>query len=133
MSARPERAISLVEKGWAGARQLTIAWARQGIRVRHLIAGRVPADLRAIITPHAGMVIAGVPRRWYRWAAWWILLTALCRGAPAAVLVDNEHAARWVSTCFPGLRGRLLVIEERPDGAPRIVRRGDRVNERLLP
>ena len=75
------QAISLVEKGWAGARRLSIPLAQRGVRVRHLVKGRLRAEVLKVIAPHPGMTIRGVPRRLYRLAAWFTLQWSLRRGA----------------------------------------------------
>ena len=119
----PQRAISFVEKGWAGARQVTIPLAQQGMRVEHMVKGKVADDVLAIITPYPGMRIFSVSRRWYRFVTWIILLLAVPRRRSLdMVIVDNERSAKWVGSSFPMLRKKLVLIQEQGDGSPRIIR-----------
>lgn len=116
--------LSLVEKGWAGARRLSIDIVQRGGVVRHVVRGRLDADLRSVLTPYPRMTIRGVALRWYWPAAWLELAVALAGGGPRLILVDNEKAAAWVGGWFPMLRERIVVVQEGPDGAPVIARRG---------
>ena len=112
--------LSLVEKGWAGARQLSIPLSRRGLRVRHLVCGALSGEVARILTPYPGMSIRGIPRQLYRVAAWLALQRGIWRKDIAAVLVDNERAFRWVSQVAPALRDRLVEVQEAEDGTPRI-------------
>ncbi|MBI4342355.1 MAG: hypothetical protein HY599_03190 [Candidatus Omnitrophica bacterium] len=126
------QAISLVEKGWAGARQLSIQLARRGVRVRHLVKGALSREVLEVLTPHEGMTIHGVPRRAYRPVAWLALQRGRWRGDLALVLVDNERAFQWVSRVVPSLGGRLVLIQEADDGSPRIAQAGAAVDPALM-
>ena len=121
-------AISLVEKGWGGARRLSIRLSRQGVRVRHLVKGRLPAEVVAIIPPYPGMTIRGVPRSWFKLAAWVELWGAMARGGAELVMVDHERAARWVARWAPPLRDKVVVVQEAADGSPRIMWQGASVD-----
>ena len=118
------QAISLVEKGWAGARRLSIELVQRGGSVRHVIRGRLDAELLSVLTPYPRLTIRGVPLRWYRVAAWLELAVALAGGGPQLILVDNEKAAAWVGGWFPMLRERVVVVQEDATGAPMVTRRG---------
>ncbi len=118
----PQRAISFVEKGWAGARQFTIPLAQQGMRIEHVVKGKVADAVLAIITPYPGMRISSVSRRWYRFATWIMLLLAVPDRQLDMVIVDNERSAKWVGSSFPMLRKKLVLIQEQGDGSPRVIR-----------
>ncbi len=124
--------VSLVEKGWAGARRASIPLAREGLAVRHLVKGRLRRDLLEVITPHPGMTLAGCPPRWYRLAAWLALLWGLLQGRLAWVLVDNDRAARWVARSFPMAAGRVVLVQEAADGSPILLRQGRTVEPQAL-
>ena len=126
------QAISLVEKGWAGARQLSIPLTQRGIRVRHLVRGTLAAGVLKSITPYPGMTIRGIPRRLYRLVAWVALQLGSWRGDVAMILVDNERAFSWVSRAVPSLGDRLVLVLEADDGAPRIAQTGARVDCALV-
>ncbi len=128
MTTPTGRVLSLVEKGWAGARQLSIRFSREGLQVRHLVRGRLAADVRACLTPYAGITIWGIPRRVYRVVVWLQLFAAPLRGPVRAILIDNERSARWINRWFPHLQEYVILIQERGDGSPVIKWRGAKVN-----
>ena len=123
--------ISLVEKSWAGARTLSLAWVRQGICVEHLVKGKLSRDVKQCITPVAGTSIHGIDRRIYRSATFGWLLLACFRNRIVAVLVDNERTAIWVKRTLHLLSDRLLVIHEQVNGLPAIVSAGKAVPSAL--
>ena len=116
-------AVSMVEKGWGGARRVSIELTRQGMTVHHLVRGRLPKDLIAAITPYAGMRITGVSTRWFRPIVWALLVWRRLTGRAPLVLVDNERAAAWVKGWR--LSSTPLLVLEREDGQP-VLRVGDR-------
>ena len=120
--------ISLVEKGWAGARQLTLRAAGQGRSIHHLVKGKLPRELIAALTPCPGMTIRGFSVRWYRWVVWARLWVA--RGRLASVLVDNERAIAWVEKCCPGVP--VFLAQESDEGAPQLFRQGRAVEPGAL-
>lgn len=131
-AGEPGCLISLVEKGWSAARRLSIAHVRHNGTVLHLVRGRLKKDVRAVLTPYPSMRLRGFMPRTYRFSVWAVLGWAGLTGCRPIVLVDNERAARWVGRCFPYLRQRLVLVEELPDGAPRIAWRGQEVPAGVL-
>ena len=115
--------VSMVEKGWGGARRVSIELAKQGIAVHHFVKGQLPDDLLAVLTPYAGMRITGWPVRWFRPGIWALLLWRTLTGRRPVVLVDNERAAAWVK----GWRFSTapVMVLEREDGRP-LIRLGGR-------
>ncbi len=105
-------ALSLVEKGWSGARRLSIELSGTGIEVRHLSRGRIAPEIVAVITPYPKISIRGIPVRWYRIAAWWTLLSWQFRPSLQAVIVDNARTTDWVTKTFPRLTDKLLQVKE---------------------
>ncbi len=105
-------AISLVEKGWAGARRLSIELSRKGVGVRHLVRGAIAPEFMGIITPYPGISIHGIPVRWYRIAAWWALLWWQFRPNLHAVIVDNARTSDWVAKTFPRVADKLVQVKE---------------------
>ena len=108
--------VSMVEKGWGGARRVSIELTKQGITVHHFVRGRLPDDLIAALTPYAGMRITGWPVRWFRPGMWALLLWRKVAGKPPVVLVDNERAETWVKR-WRFSRAPVLVLEGQ-DGRP---------------
>ena len=132
VNRRNHYTLSLVEKGWAGARRLSIVLVRRGVRVYHLVRGELRPEVLEVLTPYEGMQIRGVSRRWYSVITWVTLLRAQVRGELMLVLVDNEKAFGWVSRMCPSLRDRLVLVQEADDGSPRIGRCGAGVDAALL-
>ena len=60
--------LSVVERGWQGARECSLILARQGIRVTHLVKGRLPSGVRALIQPVQGIVLRDAPP-WRFWGS----------------------------------------------------------------
>ena len=119
--APPRRAISLVEKGWAGARRYSIELVGQGMLVEHVVRGQLSAAVLEIITPYPGMRIVSYSRRWYRVMTWWWLASSVYRRRRTMVIVDNPRAAQWVGAWFPMLRRHVVLIQEQPDGSPIVI------------
>lgn len=116
--------VSLVEKGWAGARRLSITMVQEGHQVHHLVRGRIPRNLLEVITPYPGITIRGYPAKWYRVAVWMILARAILTPRRTVVLVDNDRAESWVKRQFPRLHS-VILVRETPEGQPIVVK--DRV------
>ena len=108
--------ISMVEKGWGGARRVSIELTRQGIGVHHVVRGRLAPELIAVLTPYAGMRITGLPVRWYRPALWAMLVWRKLRGRPVLVLVDNERAEGWIKQWR--FSPAPVVVLQQDDGRP---------------
>ncbi len=121
------RALSLVEKGWAGARWLSIDLARQGTPVTHLVRGTIPQATREVLTPTPGISIVGVSPRLYRVAAWFHLWVAQTLSGVGMVITDNAKTAGWVRSAFPELKERVLLVAEGENGKPQILERGNGV------
>ena len=124
--------LSFVEKGWAGPRQLSIELSKRGVPVRHLVKGRIPAEVIRVIPPYEGVSIHGVPRRWFRFVIvgellWWWMGLRL-----ALVFADSRPTEAWLRRWFPFLREKLVLVQERFDGAPLVFRGGARVEPELV-
>lgn len=105
------RALSLVDRGWAGARACSLALAREpDIRVTHLIRGRLAPEVLGIITPHPMIRLADAPKRWY---SLWLAAT-LAREALTGQLrwVFFDHERRWA---------RLRPLIERLGAVPVLI------------
>lgn len=127
---RKVQALSLVEKGWAAARALSLHLARKGIPVLHLVKGSIPRATREVLTPDRGVTLRDIPQRLYRAAAWVHLWLGQLTGRTGIVITDNAKTAGWVKKCFPRLRERVLLVAETETGRPQILEKGSEV---LLP
>jgi len=108
--------VSLVEKGWAGARQITMSAVQAGHDVQHFVRGRLSHVLLEALTPYPRMRIRGYSPSWYRVAVWGALVRRTLTLSAPIVLVDNERAMRWVAQWFPWWRSRVIMVREPPDG-----------------
>lgn len=90
--------ISCVERGWQAARTWSLAAVPSGDRrIVHLIKGRLPSGVRALIAPRHGVRVVDVPRPLF-WPA--VALTAAAAwGARrlGGLLVDHDKSARRVA------------------------------------
>ncbi len=126
------RVISLVEKGWGGARRLSIQLAGRGVTVSHYVRGCLSRELLGVVTPYAGMTIRGFDPRWYKTIVWFILLSTQGQREALMVLVDNERTFSWVKRFFPRLQDALVLVHELPDGSPQVIRSGTGVDPAAL-
>ena len=110
--------ISLVEKGWSGARRAAVQLTHVGGNVHHVVRGRLPPGLDEIFISLEGVTVTGISPRWYRAAVWLTLLQALWRHHATVVLVDNERAGTWVRQWFPSLRSRTLLLRDTEEAGP---------------
>ena len=120
-------ALSLVEKGWAAARWLSLDLARKGTPVRHLVRGSIPRTMREVLAPSVGVTLQGVPLRLYRPAAWMELWLGQLTGRIGMVITDNAKTAGWVKKSFPRLREKILLLGETEIGRPRVLEKGAEV------
>ncbi len=104
--------ISLVEKGWTGARQVTIDAVCAGHSVRHFVRGKLPRTVLEVLTPYPNMRIQGYSPRWYRMVVWGALVRRTLSMSTPLVLVDNERALRWVTRWFSWWRNRVVLVPE---------------------
>jgi hypothetical protein len=117
-------ALSVVERGWRGARECSITLSARAVPVTHLIKGSLKADLRAMIRPYPGVRLVSVPRIAFRAWLWALLVWGTMWGRLRWVLIDHERTLKevawWCRMC--GLTS--VFIQEtgqgydlrRPDG-----------------
>ncbi len=122
-----QAALSLVEKGWAAARWLSLEMAGKGIPVCHLVKGAIPRPTREVLSPGAGVTLRGVPQRFFRGAAWAQLWLGQTTGRIGMVITDNAKTAGWVRKRFPRLREKVLLLGETGNGRPQILEKGAEV------
>ena len=113
MGRRGGEVLSLVERGWSGARQCSLALSRAGIgiTVTHLIKGTVEPSVLRLIEPQPGIRVFSVPRFWFRPATWSLLGWRRLAGGLRWVLVDHERTTReiggwcrWVGVTLISIR-----------------------------
>jgi len=98
--------LSLIERGWQAARELSLGLRQEGVCVVHVIKGRLDRSVKALITPVPNVRLISVHRQLF-WpligllaAGWWL------RGTLRSLLVDNDRS-------YNRLRGwaRLLRLD----------------------
>ena len=108
--------LSLVERGWSGARTCSLRLNVIAIPVTHLIKGWLNAEHRAMIEPRPYIRILSVPRPMFRIGMWLALAGSTLTGRLRWVLVDQErthHEVGWWCRCF---RLTPILISETDDG-----------------
>jgi len=117
--------LSLVERGWYGARICSLVLAGRGVAVTHLIRGTLGSNVRGIIQPHPRIRLIDLPRPLYVVALWASVLVGGALRRIRWVLVDNEPTLRRLRRCaaFVGITP-VLVREDSPGYALSV---GDRV------
>lgn len=116
--------LSLVERGWRGARECSLVLGQRGDRVRHLIKGTLDPEVRAMIAPAPGVVCEDVPRALFRARMWWVLVRAVMGRRLRWVLVDNPRTEREVAGICRAGGSAVIAIKGTADGY--ILQRGSR-------
>ena len=88
--------LSGVERGWRGARELSLELSARAIPVTHLIKGHLTRELRAMIQSYPAIQIVSVPRPLFRVWLWGILLRQTATGRLRWLLIDHERTLREV-------------------------------------
>ena len=111
-SDRPAIVLSLVERGWAAARECSLAAQHQGLCTVHLVKGRLSRAVHAMIAPTPYIHVLSVSRSVFWPAACalcgWLVLTRRLR----TVLVDNERSMRRVRGWVGRSRVRSVLVRE---------------------
>ena len=83
--------LSLVERGWRGARECSLVLSRRAIPVTHLIKGAVSPEVLAMIEPHPALSMLSVRRGLFRLTAWGLLVAKTLTGRLQWLLIDQER------------------------------------------
>ena len=108
--------LSLVERGWQGTRQCSLALDARGVPVMHLIKGRLGRDVRAMIRRYPLIRILDVPRPLFPAWVWGILVTGTAVGRVRWILVDNARMLTRVAWWCRRFRLTPVLIRERDRG-----------------
>ncbi len=84
-------ALSLVERGWRGARQCSLALNDHRVAVTHLVKGRLSREVRQMIAPQPFIRVCAVPRWAFPACAYGMLIGNAMRGHLRWVLVDHPR------------------------------------------
>ncbi len=107
--------LSLVEHGWGGARRCSLELEGRGVRVEHLIKGRLTPDELAMIAPRPHIRLRAVTRWQYPLWMWAALIARLGR-RPLWLLIDRERTVLAVRGWCRLFKILPLVIREDDDG-----------------
>jgi len=94
--------LSLVERGWQAAREYSLKADRSGVRVLHVVKGRVARPVRRLMASSAPLHLLSVARVAFWPVAWSLSVWFSLCGTLQAVLVDNERSFHRVRRWFPG-------------------------------
>lgn len=132
--ATPRRGevLSVVERGWRGARECSLTLNAMAIPVTHLIKGSLSREVRAMIRPYPHIHLVSVPRALFRLWLWWTVGWRTLAGRLRWVLVDQERTLReltwwcrlWhVTTVLihEADHGSTLTVQGRPVSLGRLV------------
>ncbi len=86
--------LSLVERGWRGARTCSLLLSHQAIPVTHLIKGAVSPEVLAMIEPHPALSMLSVRRGLFRLTAWGLLVVKTFTGRLRWLLIDQERTLK---------------------------------------
>ena len=91
---REASALSIVERGWRGARTCSKDLSAHGVFVRHLIKGWLSPEVCAMIQPWPRTTLISTPRWLFRAQLWWWLMGMTLSGRLRWVLIDHERTWR---------------------------------------
>jgi hypothetical protein len=83
--------------------------------VTHLIKGRIPPEVKALIQPYPDIVLRDYPRPIFRLVVWWHLLWLPLQPQQCWVLVDNEKTAHQIRGWIRWLGRRLILVHADQD------------------
>lgn len=108
--------LSLVERGWFGARTCSLSLNAMTIPVTHLIKGHLDAEVRAMIRPYPHIRIISVPRICFRVGVWGLICWQTLTGRLQWLLIDHERTLREVAWWCRLFRLTPLLIHETDEG-----------------
>ena len=112
----PTEVLSLVERGWQGARQCSLALDAKAIPVIHVIKGSLDAGVRAMIQPYPHIRLLAVPRWSFRVWVWTLMVWGTLRGRLGWILLDHERSLRELSWWCRRFGLTPVVIQEHGRG-----------------
>lgn len=110
------RVLSVVERGWHGARQCSLALDAVAIPVTHLIKGYLTPELRAMIRPYPHIRVVSVPRVLFRLWLWGIVLWQTLTGRLRWILIDHERTIKEIGWWCRVVRVTPVVIQQTGQG-----------------
>lgn len=107
--------LSLVERGWCAARDVSLRLAGRGIGVEHLIKGKV-GPVKTFIAPHSLIRLIDSPRQLFPWVMGCRLLWGRLTHRIGWVLCDNERTLARIEPWCRRLGVKVLWVREREAG-----------------
>ena len=90
----PRKVVSVVERGWRGARECANALNAAGVPVVHVIKGWISPEVREMIHPTPHQQVVAWPRPLFYVGLWCWLIPRVLLGRVRWVLVDHERTDR---------------------------------------
>lgn len=109
-------ALSIVERGWRGARECSLWLNERAIPVLHLIKGSLSAQVQAMIQPYPHIHLCSVPRLIFRVWMWGAICRETLAGRLRWVLIDHERTFRELAWWCRIFRVTLVLIRETDAG-----------------
>ena len=127
-----KRVISVVERGWRGARECAAVLNQAGVPVTHLIKGWISRDVQEMIGSTPKQRVVAWPRPAFYVGLWLWLAPRVLFGRVRWVLVDHERTSRGLAR-WAGWRGVWPVMIQEGERGFTLWRNGVRVSlEELL-
>lgn len=113
---RPAVILSLVERGWQAARELSLDLQRDGFRSIHLIKGRLDRSVHSLIAPQPHVQLVSWHRRVFWPATALLTLGWFMTGRLRAILVDNDRSYRRLRGWARVGHVHLALVRQGPQG-----------------
>ena len=108
--------LSVVERGWRGARECSLTLNAMAVPVTHLIKGRLSRDVRAMIRPYPHIHLLSVPRTVFRVWLWWTVVRRTVLGRVRWVFLDQERTLQELAWWCRLRRVTPVLIRDTDDG-----------------
>ena len=105
--------LSLVERGWGGARECSLKLQTMGIPVTHLIKGVLGDEVLGMIAPYPNIAIVDVPPLLFRLRFWCAVVAGTLSRRLRWILTDHPKTARELEWWCRWFRLTPVFIEER--------------------
>ena len=94
MDERPVTILSLVERGWQAAREVSLELPADHVRTLHIVKGRLSRPVKSLIAPKPNVRVISLHPQLFWPAVVWLIAVRSLGGRPRALLVDNDRSYR---------------------------------------
>ena len=103
--------LSLVERGWQAARVCSLEAEPHGVRVLHVVKGRLDRSVLALIEPKPHIRLVSLPKNFFWPVVFPLMAWCAAISRLRVVVVDNERSARRLAGWARALWVRLMIIQ----------------------